>query len=338
MIHFFATRPHFVNHMLPIFEQFKDGEAVFTISKHIKDYVDGLGIPYRLSKRNSGLFFPEKDGDAIVVCAANNAMFAKKSNPRRKIIFMEHGVGITFPTNQGYAGGGGIRRSVSLFLAPNQHIYDKTKKALPGKPQVIIGTPYMDKWVNYSRPTSTRDMVTISFHWNGSTIAPEAGNAVDHYLPHLEKVMKFLDEKRIDLAGHGHPRILEELRPAYEKLGIHIIENFQNVLEYSSAYINDGSSTLYEAALIMPVVLLNAPWFRKDIDFGIRWWKWTNIGEQCETPEELPQMIVNAVYNPFSFVNERSQMQRALYPYWGESAKRAALAIKEFVYNGKVIS
>ena len=57
------------------------------------------------------------------------------------------------------------------------------------------------------------------------------------------------------------------------------MRDFDEVMERSTLYICDNSSTLYEfASTGRPVVVLNAPWFRRDIEHGLRFWEHADVG------------------------------------------------------------
>lgn len=336
---FYASSPHFLDHLYPIFQQFSSSEAEFYVPEPLIQHANNRAVYIAKPTPivSSGRFFPPRHGEAIVVAAANDAMAANRMtrNTHRPIIFLEHGLGITFPFNQGYAGSGGIRQRVGLFLAPNEFIRDKTWTAIREAKQVVVGTPKMDKWAKAKNEKTS--IVCISFHWDGSKVQPEAGNALEHYRGILPDLYQRLLENGVKLIGHGHPRIVNELRPIYAEAGIEFVDDFEKVLQWSSLYINDASSTVYEAAHIMPVIFMNSPKFRKDVDFGIRWWRWTDIGPHCWKPEALYSLIVDLLKVPDAYLPERTQMIKQLYPYVGKSSQRAAQAIRKFVYDGEVI-
>jgi len=335
---FYASRPHFIDHLLPVFDELQ-GEAVFCVPPNLENYARSKGVKIVPTIFNGRKNEPPADGKVAVVCSTGDAKSCWLSNAYRDLIMFEHGVGITHAKNESYAGNKGIRQRVKLFLAPNDHILEKTHQALPLAFNVTVGTPKMDKWLGYQRPNSQRPVVCISFHWNGAGVAPEAGTALDHYKKVLEPLRIELEQYEIQLVGHGHSRIMDQLIPIYNEAGIAIWHDFDKVLEKASLYINDCSSTMYEAAMLMPVIILNAPWFNRSLNNGIRFWDWTDIGPQCNEPEDLIHTVVKTVRNNLHFDDPyriaREKMVRALYPYWGVSSKRAAHIIRE--YNHAII-
>ncbi len=252
----------------------------------------------------------------------------KEMRPRFRIL-MEHGVGITpAPNHQSYAGGKGAREFANFFLAPNQHIYNLSKQSLPHVKQAIIGTPYMDRWRDFDfnkyklmfPGTSQNIKATISFHFDANA-APEAGTALNHYDGICLNQLGSHSEFRI--MGHSHPRAKERMKSIYANAKIPYIDNFEFVMNISDLYVCDTSSTIYEfAATNRPVLFLNAPWFRKNVHTGIRFWEYTDIGPQCNEPEDLPDKIIEAYETRNNYAEQRMKMREELYPYWGTSVER----------------
>ena len=168
-----------------------------------------------------------------------------------------------------------MRRQADLFLAPNEFIRRKTAKAIPGAPQVVIGTPKLDKWADLNTKVTkehkVKPTVCISFHWNGENVSKEASNAFLHYREVLDELANQPD---FTLIGHGHPKYMWFLEQEYQARGIEPVHDFEEVMERADLYVNDCSSTMYEFCVTgKPVVILNAPWFRRDVNLGIRFWE-----------------------------------------------------------------
>jgi len=270
----------------------------------------------------------------VVTSAYGDLQVALRKDPRRPQIFMQHGVGLTFP-HSAYAGGAGMQRDVSLFLDPNQHTRDLVAKTFPHKPGFVIGTPKMDKIsaVRFQR-SEGKAVVCISFHWDGSAIAPEAGRALKHYADILPLLAK---QENFTIIGHGHPTVMGGLDPYYRSVGIEPVWDFEEVMQRADLYVNDCSSTLYEFCVTgKPVIILNAPWFRRGFHTGIRFWEYTDVGPQVDEPGELLSAISGQLSADLpgkssdQWKEGRERAVRDLYPYLGESAKRAASVIEEF--------
>jgi len=334
---FFARRRHFLDHMAPIWKALGERErGVFYVPESLADHAALRGVAVTLleGRPDDGLNVLVPNGLApILVSAYGDMQAVKRNNPQRPVLMMEHGVGLTFD-HPGYAGGTGMRRSVKLFLAPNEYIRRKTEKALGPVPQVVIGTPKLDQWGEGGRQKAEgsvrKPVVCVSFHWDGRRVAAEAGNAWEHYkniLPVLAQDGGF------ELIGHGHPKLLEQIAPVYEALGIEVVWDFDEVLARADMYVNDCSSTMYEFLVTgKPVIILNAPWFRRDVKFGIRFWDYTDIGPQVERAEDLPQVISEQLAGGSeAFASSRLKAVRELYPHLGQSAARAAGALVGFL-------
>ncbi len=344
---FFARRTHFVDHLAPVW-QAMDWRGKFYVPETLVEYAQNQDVEaVGLTPANGDPLAVTPPGAApLVICAYHDMMLASQVRPQRRFILMEHGVGLVFGSNHpGYAGGLGLRRRVKLFLAPNETIRARTAKSLTNAVQVIIGTPKMDEWAapipgptpnpspfaktaNGEGRKRKKPVVCISFHWNGSHIEPEAGSAFEHYREFLPELARQKDFKMI---GHGHPKFIDRLAAEYEEMGIEVVRDFREVMQRADVYVNDCSSTLYEFCVTgKPVVILNAPWFRRNKKFGIRFWDYTDIGPQVEEPEELIPAIEAILQDPKKYWERRKAMVRDLYPYLGCSAARAAAAIEGY--------
>jgi CDP-glycerol glycerophosphotransferase (TagB/SpsB family) len=124
-------------------------------------------------------------------------------------------------------------------------------------------------------------------------VHPETGTSFDHYVDGLAGVASKLRRRRIGLALHAHPRIAAEVAAAAERMKLEFIESFAEVVERAHVYAVDNSSTLFEfAALDRPVVVLNAPHYRRDVHHGLRFWEAASVGVQVSGPAELASAIV----------------------------------------------
>lgn len=328
---FFARRTHFIDHIAPIWKEL-DEKGNFYVPSSLEEYAMNSGIdnlivlPRHNSARSPMTVRPPGTG-TIVTCAYGDMEQAWHSYALRPLILMEHGVGLTF-NHPGYAGGEGLRRKVSLFLAPNKFIHDKTARTFPDAPQVIIGTPKLDTTICERPKKRSNPIVGIAFHWDGKAVCPEAGNALKHYIDVLPELAN-----KFSIIGHGHPKIIDKLVPLYKSCGItHIETDFDKVMERCDVYINDASSTMYEFACTgKPVIILNAPWFRRNVYHGIRFWDYTDIGINVNISNKLIPAIQDTINHPEQFYVERCNMIKDLYPYMGQSAKRAAQAITTFI-------
>jgi UDP-N-acetylglucosamine:LPS N-acetylglucosamine transferase len=133
--------------------------------------------------------------------------------------------------------------------------------------------------------------------------------------------------------GHAHPHAARQIRRFYDSVGIEFIENFDDVLDIADVYAADATSTIYEAAACgIPVVLLNAPYYRRDVHQGIRFWEAATIGPQTQTASELPGAITAALNPSPEQVAETERCLDLVYTHRdGTSAQRAVDAIHTHV-------
>lgn len=290
-----SSAPHYRAHLLPLWE------ALPSVSRGVRVDIDGGGpqyLPLRSARRASG--------NAVVVASFRDMGHAWQRGYRR-IAFVEHGAGQSYLglMNGSYAGGPG-RDPIGLFLEPNEAAAARDQAAYPRARVEVIGDPALDDlprgpapcW-DYTGPAETLErtdcIVALSWHWNWERRGvPELRSALDHYLPALPELAR-----RFHVIGHAHPKALATLEPIYRRLGIEIVSSFEEVCRRASVYVCDNSSTIFEfASTGRPVVLLNAPWYRRDVEHGLRFWAAAGVGRQVDRPEELAEVIACSLSEP----------------------------------------
>jgi hypothetical protein len=254
----------------------------------------------------------------------------RAARAERPILSMEHGTGHAF-RRAPYPNGKGERDHVDLFLMPNEYTARLSRSVRP-TPCEVIGTPKMDAFApsHFPAPAPTKDpVIAIAFHWGERTARPpESGSAWEHYRDALPGLAR-----RFQVIGHGHPLAAHVYRKAFEKMGIEWVGDFREVLRRADVYLNDLSSTLYEFVVTgKPVIVLNAPWFRRSVHWGIRFWDYADVGIQVEGPEELERAIDETLEQYGSIcLDARVQAVADLYPYLGTSAARAVHVLTSFL-------
>jgi glycosyltransferase involved in cell wall biosynthesis len=252
------------------------------------------------------------------------------ANGLRPVALSEHGVGQTYGNQHpSYCGGvSAERRQVGLFLVPNAAAAEANRRVQPDAAIAVVGVPRLDRFVTRpAAPEPGSPLVALSFHWP-CAVAPETRGAFPHYraaLPELARHFRLL--------GHGHPRVLDRLARGYQRLGIPVAADFEEVLARASLYVADNSSTLYEfAAAGRPVVVLNAPWFRRHVEHGLRFWRYADVGVQCDRPEDLVAAVRRALDDPPEQELRRRRAVDAVVPLRdGRSAARAADALRAWL-------
>lgn len=230
-------------------------------------------------------------------------------------VLMEHGNGQTYEgvDSGSYANSSRGKEKVVMYLAVNEHSAEAFKKHNPNTLTRVMGCPKLDDYMGLK----SGDKVAISFHWD-CQVCPETMSAFWHY----RDILGPLSEE-FDLIAHGHPRIIDFLRPYYEQYNIPIVEDFKDVIKQASVYICDNSSTIYEfAACGGDVVVLNTPMYRKHIEHGIRFWEYADIGIQVETHQELIMAVYEAKQRDMK--KRKEEIVEKVYPNLGYASQEAA--------------
>ena len=108
------------------------------------------------------------------------------------------------------------------------------------------------------------------------------------------------------------------------------MRRFEDVVRRADLYIADNTSTLFEfAALDRPVIVLNAPWYRRGVEHGLRFWEFADVGVQVDDPESLVDAIGRALEDRDG--SRRRSIVRALYANLGDATARAADELATFL-------
>lgn len=292
MIDFLATEPHYAEHLRPVYDALPED------------------VRGRFARSPRELRAP---GTLTVV-----ASWRDYQNTRGPVAFFEHGAGFTYNSpNRSYAGAGG-RDRVRLFANVNEHVDAMNRAAYPNARHAIVGAPKLDALTKLRAPGTRR--VAFSWHWD-CHVVPETRTAFPHYTDVLADV-----PGEWQPIGHAHPRAWSFARPRYEELGWEIAETFADVVALADVYVCDTSSTLYEfAALDRPVIVLNAPWYRRDVGHGLRFWR-DVPGVQVNEPGQFVP-LVDEVRRIDGWVGRRRDVVAGVYPHLGNAAPVAAAAL-----------
>jgi glycosyltransferase involved in cell wall biosynthesis len=192
----------------------------------------------------------------------------------------------------------------------------------------------MDEWhVRVPRVRGDPPVVAVSFHWDGPAF-PETKTSFPHFQPALPAL-----KQSFKVIGHGHPRIMNYLAAEYRRLGIEVVRDFGDVLKRADVYCTDNSSTLFEfASTGRPVVVMNAPWYRRDVRHGLRFWDCADVGIQVDRPEDLVSAVVRALEDPSEQqVLRRAAVDKVYGVHDGTAAKHAAEAILQTLEKRGII-
>jgi hypothetical protein len=234
------------------------------------------------------------------------------------VALVEHGAGQRYHIDAG--GPDSSHPNVELFLAPSQRVADQSAHLFPNAETVVVGSPRLEHLASLDRPPSK---VILAFHWV-STICPEAGSAWTHY----QRALSLLG--RFDVVGHAHPKMLSKLRTWYKQADIPVEPDWRECVKQAAVLVCDNSSIMWEAcALDIPVVVLNAPWFRRDVDFGLRFWEFADIGPQVEQPRDLP-CAIEAVLTGDVWADRRREAAAYVYERIDGSIAAAREAVERW--------
>lgn len=250
----------------------------------------------------------------------------------RPVILLEHGAGQSYggdpvsARHPSYAGGDGWDHALA-FLSPSEQVADRWRARYPSTPAVVVGAPVLDRWHGVTVPTPIRPLVVIAFHWD-CLLVPETRSAWWHYEQGLAAAVEQLTADGFRVAGHSHPRWRHQLSNKYRRSGITVVDRFDDVMASASVLVADNSSAMYEfAATDRPVVALNAPWYRHDVDHGLRFWSHVP-GVSIDHPSELALHVQLAYSDDDAFAPRRRAAVAHAYAHLdGRASERAASAV-----------
>jgi hypothetical protein len=96
-----------------------------------------------------------------------------------------------------------------------------------------------------------------------------------------------------------------------------------------SVVVADNPSIQWESlALGIPVVFVNASWYRRDVNHGLRFWEYANCGPHVNHPGELAEVAKTVADWAGVYDVRRREVAGLLYGQSEGSAWRAAEAIR----------
>jgi hypothetical protein len=336
MIDFFATERHFVDHLAPIWLALpasSRGEFVVRPKPSYNDERTNLADHARSLGLTISESLPLVDRP-MVTASMGNLKRARKMG-RSRVALVEHGSGQSFGGDPRSARQpsypGGRDRPASLFVAPNTHAAGRDAAAYPTATTAVVGCPKLDTLPDPA-PMGARPVVAVSFRWDCSVCAETRSGWREFYNAVVGLTNRF------HVIGHGHPRMIDELSREYRRYRIEVVRDFREVVARANVYVNEGSSTLYEAATRMPVVVLNPSFFRRSVIHGLRFWDAAEVGINVRSrgtwDHGVNKTLYAAVEEALADAPERKAAREAalgiVYTHRTGAAKRAAKAIGEW--------
>lgn len=297
VIHALASEPHYFEH-------------VAAIHKHLPDELRGTRlITKQVASRSASI-----DADDIFLIAG---YWDYDRVAGHRVIYLEHGAGQAYrgdpdapiARHPSYHGSTHPRDTIA-FLAPRESVAQRWGDTPSFS---MSGSPVTDGYAHTPMPVMLGEPVAvITFHWEPrlSHGCPEAGSAMDHWAEHLSTMVKHLRDQGFIVWGHHHPRNVR-LPIMWRRIGVPVVD-VAEVRRHAHLLIADNTSLMYEmAALTRPVVVLNAPWFRRHIHHGLRFW------------DGLPGIEVDDI-DEFTSWNFRDYCRSDLARQMAEHGSRAA--------------
>lgn len=326
MIDTYAALPHYAEHIAPVWAALPDhlrGEA----------WAPRVGCWWgrRLQRGPARPVLVASYGDALKMRG-------------RATVYLEHGAGQVYvgdpaaAESGSYSGGPGHDRAL-LFLAPSDEVADRWRARYPDVPAVAVGCPKLDPWHLGRRERADSDrwpVVAVTFHWD-CHLLPETRSAAPWFQRGLAELVAEVRRLGGSVLGHGHPRAWKACTRLWHSLGVEPVERMADVLDRADLLVGDNTSALPEfASTGRPVLWLNAPWYRREVHHGGRFWRWPEGQVQADHPEQLVPALHQALADPPEVAASRDRMVRAVYAHRdGRAADRAAAAIVEVLQHAE---
>lgn len=304
-----ASEPHYLDHLRPIFDALPD---------ELKGQVYGGEHPWTLRPR----------GTPRLTLVAG---WQDVRDGNGRMIYVEHGAGQSYAGDPksahqpGYSSSGGQRhRGVVGYIAPSEAVARRWRSG-SGKPAVAVGSPKMDAVLRADLHPEMKS-VCLAWHWD-CLISPEARSAWNHYAERLPSVVAAWHRQGWRVYGHSHPRWRGDLDSTMRAAGVDgILPRDVDVFDVASVLAVDNSSIGMEfLSLDRPVIWLDAPWYRRHIHHGGRFWEWVNGAPRVSGPGELAD--VRLVGLPDAGHRERARM--AYEHIDGGASERAAAFVAD---------
>ena len=223
-----------------------------------------------------------------------------------------------------------------------RHLADRPSAGYSEALRALTGEVLLDEIVEvgsrsfqghvYNLQTTDSWYEANGFIVHNCTLQPETRGALDHYRAALPALAR-----EFTVLGHGHPRLFMDpragLAETYRSLGIEVVQSFDEVLERADLFVADNTSALYEfAATGRPVVVMNAPWYRRTVEHGLRFWEFADVGLQVDEPGQLVATVERALRDPKKQRERRAAIVREVYGVApGTAAQTAATAIASWL-------
>lgn len=327
-VDFLARQEHFVDHLAPVWGALADRGFAgrFCTRGELRGRAIMRGIPAH------ALGSPD-DLEAERTLCASIGDIQKAVSLGKRVALLEHGCGLSFLGDErsvvhNHSGGHGLRDRIELFLMTNEWCARNDRAEHPEARVVVCGCPKLDWMAWEPLPRHDPPVVAYATHWDSQT-APETRSAFGWFWPALRGL-----SETYRMIGHAHPRASHQVWQTYRALGIEVVQDIEQVFRRADVFIGDCGSAPYEFARTgKPVVVCNAPYYRRDVHHGLRFWEMIP-GIQCDRKEDLADAVALALEDPREAREAREAAMESVYPHFGEATARAADAVEEWLHAG----
>lgn len=266
-VHIVARAPHLASHM----------DAIWF---HLPDELRGDRIVDTHARAPK-----HWDHRDVVMVAGYPDIFATGD---RRTIYVEHGAGQSYVQAdkmgaKNYFHGGEHPEFVIGYIGPRQSVIDAW-----AKPGFAAGAPICDPYELFAPD----QVAVITFHNNppAARYVPEMGTAFEHYRDRMGAIVGALRNQGYEVLGHRHPRF-NHMRGYWEREHGIRESTAHEVRERAQLLICDNSSFAYEMMYLgRDCISMNAPWYRRDVEHGQRFWSHVP-GVQVNDADELIEVI-----------------------------------------------
>lgn len=347
-ITFLARRRHLVAHMAPVwFALPEEARGRFlVVDDAAETAARGWGIPTTRTRSPQRIGVPI-GGQPVVVAGYRDMLLARAKGS--SIALMQHGIGQSYAGRRDGAGdwvgspGGLDRGDVGLFLHPGGHPAARDRQKYPRARVEVVGSPRLDRL--HRKPRDGREpIVAITTHWDpqfvkgqhGWQACPETHSALT--CPHYGGWFGILDaitelSKRYHVIGHGHPGghpgNIEDMTAIWAGMGIEVVRDFDEVCRRADLLVADNTSVIYEfAATGRPVVLLDPPWYDRNVGHGLRFWSASHVGLHVTDPRALTDMVTESLRD--RQWRDREEALDMVFAHRDHAAERAAVVLLDW--------
>lgn len=326
LIDAYASQPHYLSHMAPIWRTLSDRGGRLVIHPHVEFAARKLGLEFEIGSP------PYGEGPPVLI-----AGYKDEEIVQRPVILVEHGAGQRYGQDSAQIGPiNELDRSrVLLHLVPGPHAYAGAIRDIgPGR-VAQVGSPRLDQMIRTRRLLDQRvraegAVVGFAWHWD-CRMWQEARWAFPFFMDAIPEVAAHWET-----VGTCHPRdwrLRNEMESWYRDHGIAYEADIDDMLMLVDLLVADNTSAIWEAcALDIPVVVLDRPDYRPAVNHGLRFWEYADVGPRIVRNEQLREAVetgfaMSSAYRPM-------RLAAARYVYGeldGFSLERAIAAIESVV-------